>query len=368
MSPTIDISESLLRRLYLEDGLTQNEIAAHVGCGVWVVQELMRKWEIETRHGSVYRRIDLPRNELYEMYIVQRMSLEAIADYYGCGLRTVRRRIKAFEIETRHGSEYRFIELPRDELDNLYTVQGLGAETIAARYGCSNQTVLRRLRDFNIPVRPCRVSQYVPPEVYGVWTSDLAYAVGLIASDGNLDKRGSAVRFASTDEELIDLYCGCLQLSVDVPNYVAPQRGWGLKPVHYVDFDDRGFRTFLEDIGLTPAKSKTIGPLAIPDNVFADFLRGCWDGDGCWSIHRDNRWPSVEYLRTLLASASPIFLVWVQATVKRLTGLASSISHVNLEYSGKYAVQLGEWLYYAPAVPALGRKRAIWEKFAAQGK
>ena len=40
-------------------------------------------------------------------------------------------------------------------------------------------------------------------------------------------------------------------------------------------------------IGLTPAKSLTLRPLAVPDSVFADFLRGCIDGDGSVVVYAD---------------------------------------------------------------------------------
>jgi hypothetical protein len=37
---------------------------------------------------------------------------------------------------------------------------------------------------------------------------------------------------------------------------------------------------WLAEVGLTPAKSLTLGPLTVPDENFADFFRGCLDGDG----------------------------------------------------------------------------------------
>jgi hypothetical protein len=40
-------------------------------------------------------------------------------------------------------------------------------------------------------------------------------------------------------------------------------------------------------IGLTPAKSLTLGPLAIPDDYFPDFFRGCIDGDGSVLVYTD---------------------------------------------------------------------------------
>ncbi|MDP2630473.1 MAG: hypothetical protein Q8P56_03635 [Candidatus Uhrbacteria bacterium] len=59
-----------------------------------------------------------------------------------------------------------------------------------------------------------------------------------------------------------------------------------------VQFSDVLFYRFLVDAGLTPAKSKTIGSLVIPQKYFFDFLRGEFDGDGCFYSYFDPRWKS----------------------------------------------------------------------------
>jgi hypothetical protein len=50
--------------------------------------------------------------------------------------------------------------------------------------------------------------------------------------------------------------------------------------------------------------------------------------------------------------------------IQRQTKLCGSISGVTLSYDGPKAVALGHWMYYAPGLPSLTRKRAIWEQFA----
>src|SRR5439155_1263158 len=59
--------------------------------------------------------------------------------------------------------------------------------------------------------------------------------------------------------------------------------GTGLR----VQWGNRRFYDWLVGIGLTPAKSLTLRPLAIPDAVFADFVRGCIDGDGSVTVYVD---------------------------------------------------------------------------------
>jgi hypothetical protein len=214
------------------------------------------------------------------------------------------------------------------------------------------------------------VKEVVPKELLDEWTPDLAYAVGLITSDGNLPPNSNKIHFVSTDEELIDLFCGCLQLASTItPHcYLARSGKSGLcqssqcKPQYVVEFADWRFRAFLESVGLKPNKSKTLGRLAIPDNVFFDFLRGEWDGDGSWYTIETRP----HYLRCEVASASPVFLHWLHETIERTTGLAGRISGIRLFYAGAAAVALGHRLYYALDLPCLSRKYAKWRQCVAK--
>jgi hypothetical protein len=307
--------------------------------------------------------LDIPKSLLQKLYFDEGLTQAEIARRLGCGQAVICRSMQEYGLMARTIGDYLAIDIPRDELIKLYVEQGLSADAIADRFNCSGQTVLSKLKKHGIPVRPPITPErrHVPDEVLAIWTPELAYAVGLIASDGNLPKgKISVVCMVSTDPDLIELYRTCLRLSETVSTAHRLFKG-KRKPVYVVTICDRAYRAFLEDIGLTPAKSKTLGPLAIPDHVFRDFLRGCWDGDECWTIQRQQ---SREYLHAVLVSGSLTFLLWVQATVQRLIGLYGGISGISLTYAAGNATRLGQWLYYAPNVLALSRKRAIWERFA----
>ena len=90
---------------------------------------------------------------------------------------------------------------------------------------------------------------------------------------------------------------------------------------HKVQWCDRGLYDWFLDVGLTPAKSRTIGPLAIPDGLFADFFRGCLDSDGSVLVYTDAyhaaRRPQYFYERLYvsLVSASRRFLDWIKASI-----------------------------------------------------
>ncbi len=310
------LSEKLLRKLYYEDGLTQGEIAAMFGCSRPTITRRMQDCGLDTRASADYGRIDLPHDDLYDLYVLKNQSAEEIANHFECGKTTVLKNLKAGNIPVRKASP------PRKAY-----------------------------------------ARCVPPEAYRAWTSDLAYAVGLITSDGCLIKhKVSVVKLVSTNLEIIELFLGCLQADSSVS--VHEQQGKGNRKMAYVvEFSDRFFRAFLESIGLMPQKSNILGSLVIPDEFFFDFLRGAWDGDGCWSVMRNgNGNERLSYAK--LTSGSSTYLEWVQRKIRQLAGLQGHIYSTDLKFNGSHAVALGHHLYYAVDLPALSWKREIWRRFA----
>jgi len=258
------------------------------------------------------------------------------------------------------------IELPRDELERLYIDENLSSNEIAQRFGCGGLTVRARLREYGIPLKPRgwqKLGRRVPDIVLDAWpSSELAYVVGLVASDGNLQKQNNCMILVSTDREQIDL-CAEL-LNLDDPHIIITAQGLPRKPAFILQVCDFKFREFLEARGLTPTKTMTIGPLDVPDSVFADFLRGELDGDGGWYVAKG--WRSFPYLIGKFTSRSQRYLEWIHSTVLRLAGIDGRLQKSRLFYNGKKAERLGEWIYYAPNLPCLQRKRNVWQNWMAQ--
>ncbi|MFH1780809.1 MAG: LAGLIDADG family homing endonuclease [Candidatus Nealsonbacteria bacterium] len=94
------------------------------------------------------------------------------------------------------------------------------------------------------------------------WTPNLAYIVGLLATDGNLSKDGRHIDFTSKDKNLVELLRRCLSLH----NKIGKKcNGSDPKKKYYrIQFGNVVFYHWLQRIGLTPHKSKTINKLAIP--------------------------------------------------------------------------------------------------------
>jgi hypothetical protein len=204
------------------------------------------------------------------------------------------------------------------------------------------------------------------------WTSEFAYAVGLITTDGNLSPDGRHISFTTKDRQLAQLYHDCLGLD----NAIGRKgRGSSLeKPYFVVQFGSVQFYAFLLSIGLHPAKSHTLGALQVPDKLFFDFLRGCVDGDGTIGSfsHPESIHPQI---RLRLASASPVFLAWIHRTIRKLVpetrGWITHLGHGkvdSLEFGTKDSLALFDVLYRNGPNCCLVRKYRSAEKCRASSR
>ena len=189
----------------------------------------------------------------------------------------------------------------------------------------------------------------------------MAYAVGLIATDGCLYKDGRHMSLTTKDLDLAHTFQKCLGIRVKIG---YKRSGFtGRKDCRNVQFGDVVFYRWLVDIGLTPNKSKTIPKLKIPDRYFFDFLRGCFDGDGSIYAYWDPRWKSSYMFYIQFASASKPFLSWLVDTITRLADVKGKIQPMRsrahqLVFAKSSSIRLVSKMYHSPDIPALKRKLA----------
>ncbi|MBI2054378.1 MAG: hypothetical protein HYT36_03540 [Candidatus Staskawiczbacteria bacterium] len=191
------------------------------------------------------------------------------------------------------------------------------------------------------------------------WSNDLAYIIGLITTDGNLNSDGRHVDFTSKDILLVKTFKKCLRIKNKIGLKTS---GFSDKKYPHVQFGDVTFYRWLLTIGLTPHKSKTLGELKIPDKYFFDFLRGHFDGDGCCYSYWDKRWRSSFMFYITFVSASGKHILWLRQKIKRLTGIIGNLPKINrdriyqLRYAKKESKILISKIYYKEKLPCLLRK------------
>lgn len=192
------------------------------------------------------------------------------------------------------------------------------------------------------------------------WSANFAYAIGLLATDGNVSSSGRHVSLVSKDIEQIENLQTCLGIRRKVGIVYS---GYNGAPAFRIQIGSVELHRFLRSIGMHPAKSKTMESLAIPDDFFFDFLRGVIDGDGHSYSYMDPRWRSSFMFYVGISSAAPVFLSWIQETCRRLIGIQGHISKsvrsscAQLRYAKAEAVILVGKLYVSEGAVCLSRKK-----------
>jgi AraC-like DNA-binding protein len=257
-------------------------------------------------------------------------------------------------------------------LRELYVTRGLTVEQVAVRFGVAPSTILRRFNDLGISPRgrgpvpgACR-NQLAPFDRRFEWTADLAYGIGLIATDGCLSRDGRHLSIASKDRDLLETARRCLGITARITVTTNP------RPCLRLQWGDVLLHRWLTDIGLMSTKSLCLGSLRVPDEWFRDFLRGCIDGDGSVVTYVDryhaDKNPSYVYARVYVSvvSASRAFVDWLRASTRRLVRISGDLGVRRspprsdlwrLRYAKRESLELLRWIYCAPDVSCLQRKR-----------
>ncbi len=195
-----------------------------------------------------------------------------------------------------------------------------------------------------------------------VWSENFAYAIGLLVSDGNLSPDGRHITLVSKDIQQLENFMRGLGIQIKINTSAS---GFTGKETTRVQFGDVLFYNFLLDIGLMPNKSKIIGEVKIPKKYFLDFLRGCFDGDGCTHSYFDKRWRSSFMFYTIFVSASENHIDWLREEIFKhlrihghVTGRGSKkVSIMQLKYAKAESLVLLRNMYPKKHTLCLLRKR-----------
>jgi hypothetical protein len=213
--------------------------------------------------------------------------------------------------------------------------------------------------------------RFIAPSSADEWTNGLAYAVGLIATDGCLSGDRKTVVQTSKDLDLLEVFRRCIGTAAPI----RPAKG-----AYRIQVTDVGLYRWLQSIGLTARKSLTLGPLAVPEHLFSDLTRGLLDGDGSvvysTVVPNPRRYPLKTYprLRVQFLSASQVHIAWLQERLRAWLDLDGWITIRRkegrvplyvLRYSKHEAITLLTKIYEDPVAPRLERKWRVWQRFLA---
>lgn len=194
------------------------------------------------------------------------------------------------------------------------------------------------------------------------WTPAMAYAVGLIATDGCLIESGRAIAFVSQDAQLVETLLRRLGRE---PKVRIDRTRLG-REVYRFQIKDAVLHRWLEGAGLTPRKSLTLGPIQVPDALLAHVVRGLLDGDGSvidkvWRADTSRRSDYYyEWFRAQFVSASRDHIEWLHARLRSELGLRGWVgTRVTPGRPSEPQVGVRQVRLDAPSCPGVCRPRGI---------
>lgn len=200
MVQKIELSESILKKLYLENELSTYQIAKEFNCDPSVIQRRLKEHNIVLRNPKKKRVIS--KKELENLYIDRNLSTQKISKLLNIGSATIYYRLKELGIKTR---EKKIIKINEETLRRLYIHDKLSLSKIAKIYGCNTVTIFNKLKLFNIKTRDYYQSNIKFPKKQFNGDKYLkAYMVGFRLGDLNvksLNSRATVVIKSCTTKE-----------------------------------------------------------------------------------------------------------------------------------------------------------------------
>ncbi len=143
----------------------------------------------------------------------------------------------------------------------------------------------------------------------------MAYVLGYFAADGSMflnNRGGHYIEFTSTDRILLEYVQKATGSSHKITERTEDARhmpNW--KPAYRIQIGSKEWFQDLTNIGFTQNKSNTLKFPEVPNEYFAHFVRGYFDGDGCAyfkSHFAKDRNKARWFFLTLFTSGSFYFL------------------------------------------------------------
>jgi ribosome-binding protein aMBF1 (putative translation factor) len=300
--------------------------------------------DIEARHKDVNRSRNyggssslLTREYLLENYIKNEKSLGDIAKEANCSRQYVHKLIVSYGIPSRNKSDARDIALSKSKL----------------------KFVLRNDKrdDYSVTLRKINVNE----TFFSSWSAKMAYVLGIIFTDGNLNpgrirepwraKSAStipSINLAQKERELLDKVLFLMKCDAKVSfrkehNYNGIVAGalYYTKVTNVMIYDD------LVKLGLTPSKSLNMKFPEVPQEYARHFIRGCWDGDGTVYIEKRLQRVIAGYVSGSLQFVKGLVETLVQAglpDINIFTTRKETPSYY-IRYTGSRVPQLFHYLY-----------------------
>lgn len=196
---TIFLDHEIIRRMYVEDGVSTNGIAEHFGVSQPTIFTHLAEIGVEIRRGGNRKGCKLPlrrtidERELRRLYVEELWPSNRLAEHFGCSSPTILARLRSLGIAVRHHNDTKRGEPAR----NRFTMDGSAVRRfyagdpsrsiaeVSRQFSVSKQVIRRVLDEEGVSIKP--LSQVIEGKRLGAanpnWRDDLTPAERLSRRD-----------------------------------------------------------------------------------------------------------------------------------------------------------------------------------------
>lgn len=191
--------------------------------------------------------------------------------------------------------------ISKKELYNLYIVQNLGSKEISKIKNIGRTTVLNYLDRYNIPKKSsgAQIKYVANDSFFDKWSTDLAYCLGFIASDGHVWKKRPYITIGIHKKDIAILEY--------IKDKISPESKIRIsKNKCQICIFSKHIHKKLIKLGIDHEKTFNLKLPNIPKKYISHFIRGFFDGDG--SIWKTNFYPGGKdyYYANIISASKPI--------------------------------------------------------------
>jgi len=228
----------------------------------------------------------LTKEKLFELYVEKGMSLTDIGKLAGCTRVNVHYKLKKSGIDARSKTEARTIALDKGKIKT----------TRIDEFGNEEEVVFQKIR-YN-------------ENFFKEWSSEMAYVLGLIYTDGNLHIRKAKsgyetgiLSFGQKNKELVEKFLKLMDCDAGIRFRERRElENTTSGELYYFSIGNNDLTNDLIRLGVTPNKSLDMKFPEIPNEYLRHFVRGFFDGDD--SVYLE----SGKSIRVKLLSGSKEFI------------------------------------------------------------
>nr|WP_028400514.1 LAGLIDADG family homing endonuclease [Ectobacillus panaciterrae] len=361
------LPKELAYEMYIERNMTKKEIAEIFGVSSATVEKLLREYGF--RKKQLKDRIT--KEELFELYVVKHLSTYDIAKMFNVTKGTVLNLMDEYNIPRRNEKEshYKYsIEhihgVTKELLEYLYIKQEWSIQMIADALRLSYSSIYRCLNEFGIPTRDLSAANKLrykhDPNVniafFKKMTPELAYILGLLATDGSVGDNGE-IGIGLIDEDVINWVAKTIGYNRKI--YIFHDGDENHNVRYWIRFTSKEVADLLRKYEIVPRKTDKLKFPSLPNNMLCHYIRGVFEGDGMIVLgeRKRKRGEGVTYNpEANIVSASIEFIEGVKKVIDAVLNIDYKITCNSREgrkgilyayriYSNDNVRKFGEWLY-----------------------